>query len=124
MKSANPYIFVDQCVEVMTYYKGLFNCKVKNLQLDDSGKCFYGELHIGESIIHFSDTFGKTDAGNQVRISLVCESEDELKRVYESLSEDATITVPLQQTFWGGFHANLIDRFGIGWLLNYTQNSY
>ncbi|MFJ8237119.1 VOC family protein [Ureibacillus sp. NPDC094379] len=121
MKSANPYIFVDQCVEAMTYYKDLFNGKVMNLQLDDTGKCFYGELHIGESIIHFSDTFGKTDTGNQVRISLECESEEEIQKVYKSLSEGATITVPLQQTFWGALHANLIDQFGIGWLLNYTK---
>jgi PhnB protein len=122
MKSASPYIFVDNCQDVMEYYQGLYGGEIINIQKNDDGKCLHAELHVGNSTIHFSDTFGKIHEGDNVRVSLECESEEEIRRVYESLSIGAqTITAPLQDTFWGAIHANLVDQFGIGWLLNYQK---
>jgi PhnB protein len=121
MKSANPYVFVDNCLHVMEYYKGLFGGEMNNIQKSDDGKCLHGELHLGKSIIHFSDTFGKINQGDNVRITLECESEEEIRRVYDSLGQAGTITFELQETFWGAIHANLIDKFGIGWLLNFQK---
>ena len=121
MKSARPYIFVDNCQEVMEYYQGLLGGEISNIQKDGNGKCLHAELHFGNSIIHFSDTFGKIHEGDNVRVSLECESEEEIRRVYESLINGAQITAPLQDTFWGAVHANLVDQFGIGWLLNYQK---
>ena len=121
MKSANPYVFIDNCLNVMEYYQGLFGGDIKNIQQTEDGKCLHAELHLGDSIIHFSDTFSKVHAGDSVRITLECESEEEIKRVYESLSSEGRVTFALQETFWGALHANLVDRFGIGWLLNYQK---
>ncbi|WP_040206135.1 VOC family protein [Neobacillus jeddahensis] len=121
MKTASPYIFVDDCEKVIAYYKGLFGGEMTNVQKTDDGKCLHAELHLGSSIIHFSDTFGQTHQGDNVRISLECDSEEEIKRVYESLSQSGKITAPLQDTFWGAVHANVVDQFGIGWLLNYQK---
>ncbi|WP_066074742.1 VOC family protein [Neobacillus soli] len=121
MKSASPYIFVDNCLKVMEHYQGLFGGEITNIQKSDDGKCLHAELHLGNSIIHFSDTFGKIQEGDSVRISLECESEEEIRRVYDSLSKEGIITAELQDTFWGAIHANLVDQFGIGWLLNYQK---
>jgi PhnB protein len=121
MKSANPYVFVDNCEEVMDYYQSLFGGELTNIQKSDDGKCLHAELHLGNSIIHFSDTYGETHAGDNVRITLECESAEEIKRVYDSLSKAGKITAELQDTFWGAIHANIVDRFGIGWLLNYQK---
>ena len=121
MKSASPYVFVDNCLEVIEYYRSQFGGEITNIQKSNDGKCLHAELHLGNSIIHFSDTCGKTNKGDNVRISLECESEDEIRRVYDSLSKSGKITAPLQVTFWGAIHANVVDRFGIGWLLNYQK---
>ena len=121
MKSASPYVFVDNCLEVIEYYQSLFGGEITNIQKSNDCKCLHAELHLGNSIIHFSDTLGKTHLGDNVRISLECETEDEIRRVYDSLSESGKITAPLQDTFWGAIHANVVDKFCIGWLLNYQK---
>ena len=121
MKSASPYIFVDNCLNVMDYYQALFGGEITNIQKTGDGKCLHAELHFGNSIIHFSDTFSKVNQGDHVRIVLECESEEEIRKVYDSLSQGGRITLELQETFWGALHANLVDRFGIGWLLNFQK---
>ncbi|MFJ7725109.1 VOC family protein [Neobacillus sp. NPDC097160] len=121
MKSASPYVFIDNCKEVMEFYQNLFGGEITNVQKSGDGKCLHAELHLGSSIIHFSDTFGNTHEGDNVRISLECDSEEEIRRVYDTLSQSGKITAPLQDTFWGAIHANVVDHFGIGWLLNYQK---
>lgn len=121
MKSASPYVFVDNCQKVMENYQGLFGGEITNVQLDDDGQCLHAELHINNSVIHFSDTFGKIHEGDNVRVTLECESEEEIRRVYDTLSQGGEITAKLQDTFWGAIHANLVDKYGIGWLLNFQK---
>jgi len=121
LKNASPYIFVDNCLNVMEHYQSLFGGEITNVQKSDDGNCLHAELHLGNSIIHFSDTFGRTQEGDNVRISLDCESEEEIRRVYDILSKSGKITAPLQDTFWGAIHANVVDQFGIGWLLNFQK---
>lgn len=121
MKSASPYIFVDNCLEVIEFYRNLIGGEILNVQKSEDGKCLHAELTVGTSIIHFSDTFGQTQQGNNVRISLECDSEEEIRRVYQSLIVDGNITYELQDTPWGAVHANLVDQFGIGWLLSYQK---
>lgn len=129
MKSANPYLFVENCTEVMEYYRSIFGGEVKNVQLADGiemfkgqeGKCLHAELHLGVSIIHFSDVFGSVTKGNNVKITLEFESEEEIRNVYDTLIADGHASVELQNTFWGALHANVTDKHGIGWLLNYQK---
>jgi PhnB protein len=39
--------------------------------------------------------------------------------VFAALSEGATITMPLQDTFWGARFGMLVDKFGINWMFNF-----
>ncbi|KGR79919.1 VOC family protein [Ureibacillus manganicus] len=119
MKSASPYVFVDNCLEVIEFYRNILDGLIQNVQESEDGKCLHAELEVGASIIHFSDTFGQTQQGDNVRISLEFDSEEEIRRVYQSLIVDGEITHELQDTPWGALHANLVDQFGIGWLLSY-----
>ncbi|WP_228550273.1 VOC family protein [Salinibacillus xinjiangensis] len=58
MKSASPYIFTENCKEVMEYYQHLLGGEVKNIQMSDGiegfegqeGKVLHAELHLGESV--------------------------------------------------------------------------
>ena len=42
----------------------------------------------------------------------------EAERIFRSLSEGGTVTMPLQQTFWAVRFGMLVDRFGIPWIIN------
>ncbi len=61
--------------------------------------------------------------GNDVSLMLDCDSEEEIKAVYEKLSEGGKKTHPLEKTFWNALFGDLTDKFGINWLLNYQMEN-
>jgi PhnB protein len=56
--------------------------------------------------------------GNNMHISLEPETRAEAKRIFEELSEDGNVTMPLQDMFWGAYFGSFTDRFGINWMVN------
>ena len=40
------------------------------------------------------------------------------ERIFKSLSEGGTVTMPIQETFWAGRFGMLTDQFGIPWMVN------
>lgn len=56
--------------------------------------------------------------GNNVYISREPDTRAETERLYAALSEGGTVEMPLQEMFWGGYFASLMDRFGTRWMLN------
>jgi|HubBroStandDraft_1064217.scaffolds.fasta_scaffold00096_47 PhnB protein len=65
----------------------------------------------------FSMTVGVTDPeGFSITIGVTDPAEAE--RVFQALSENGTVRMPLQETFWAIRFGMLVDRFGIPWMIN------
>jgi len=60
--------------------------------------------------------------GNNMHISIEPETRDEAKRIFDALSADGNVTMPLQDMFWGAYFAEFTDKYGINWMIN-VQNS-
>lgn len=58
-------------------------------------------------------------AGNNFSISIGAESKEEADKIFNGLSSGGTVTMPLQDTFWGAYFGMFVDKFGINWLVNY-----
>jgi PhnB protein len=43
------------------------------------------------------------------------------QRIFQALSEEGTVTMPIQQTFWAARFGMCVDRFGIPWMVNCGQ---
>lgn len=71
----------------------------------------------------FSDVpEGAVIHGTNNYISLTCDSEEQVDRIYARLSEGAQkIQMPLGDTFWGSKFASLIDKFGTAWYLGWDR---
>ena len=54
-------------------------------------------------------------AGVSVSVSLP--TAEEAKRVWDRLSEGATVGMPLAETFWTPAFGALTDRFGTRWMI-------
>ena len=122
MKSASPYVIVDKVKETVEYYQRIFGGDIKILN-EHAGKVLHAELHLGSSLIHFSDPFGKTPASGNVKIIMQFENEDEIRSVYDALKADGQVTVELQDTFFGALHGQVTDNMNhIGWVLNYFKH--
>jgi uncharacterized glyoxalase superfamily protein PhnB/uncharacterized protein YndB with AHSA1/START domain len=60
--------------------------------------------------------------GNNMHISLEPDSREETKRLFDALSPGGTVTMELQDMFWGAYFGSCIDKYGINWMFNYSDN--
>ena len=40
--------------------------------------------------------------------------------LFAKLSAGGSVTMPLQEMFWGAYYGTWTDRFGVNWMVNYT----
>lgn len=62
----------------------------------------------------------RVDHGNGMHIQVEPDTREHTERLYHALSAGGTISMPLQEMFWGGYFAAFADRFGVHWMLNCT----
>lgn len=60
----------------------------------------------------------KVNAGNNVHINLMPDTRAETDRLFKGLSEGGTVTMELQEMFWGDYYGSCTDKFGVQWMFN------
>lgn len=120
MISASPYVIIENVKESIQYYQSVFGGEIKILN-EHKGKVLHAELVLGQSLIHFSDDYGRGAKTENVSIIMQMDSEQEAQRIYDQLVADGGIVqVELQKTFFGALHGQVSDtKNGITWVLNY-----
>ena len=129
-----PYLYFNgNCEEAYNFYfEALGGEKTDIMRYGDQGpevppevakRVMHTELKLGDNLIYFSDTSseGEHQIGSNVQINLNLDSEAEIRKVYEGLSQGATVTMELQDTFWGAIYGALVDKFGVSWSFNYMK---
>lgn len=130
MKQIVPEIYVKDCKNALEFYRGLFGGKIKNLQMSDDlplfqdtpGKVVHSELHVNSRcVFYFVDIFDpkRKNVGNMT-LMLHMDNIEEINRIYDVLQNNGTVGMPLQETYWGAWHAIITDKYGAPWALNYT----
>ena len=61
--------------------------------------------------------------GNNMTINLEPDSKEETQRLYDALSNGGTITMELQDMFWGAYFGTCTDKYGINWMFNFSENN-
>ncbi|WP_373470866.1 VOC family protein [Carnobacterium alterfunditum] len=56
--------------------------------------------------------------GNNVSVTLVYETAEETREVFDQLKVNGKIVMPLEETFWSPLYGNVIDQFGIEWQIS------
>jgi PhnB protein len=82
------------------------------------------ELPGGEMIMASDMIAGmgpKRVEGNNISISVHPDSRQEADRVFNALAQGGTITMPIADQFWGDYFGSLTDRFGVNWMVNYSD---
>ncbi len=55
---------------------------------------------------------------NNVSVTLVYETAEETREVFDQLKVNGKIVMPLEETFWIPLYGNVIDQFGIEWQIS------
>ena len=129
----NPYlIFNGDCKAAFTFYAESLNGNIEamltfgetpareHVPADLHNLIIHTRLTVGDQAIMGSDTTPDrpTDEMSGCSISLNVDSIAEAERVFSALSEDGTVQMPLEQTFWAARFGMLVDRFGVSWMIN------
>src|SRR5690606_30797262 len=56
--------------------------------------------------------------GNNININLQPDTRKETKELFTALAEGGTVTMELQDMFWGDYFGSCIDKFGVEWMFN------
>ena len=65
----------------------------------------------------------KVNFGNNVYINLEPDSRKEADRLFTTLAIGGKIEMPIQDMFWGAYYGSLVDKFGIRWMVNYSNRT-
>jgi PhnB protein len=142
MASINPYlIFNGNCEEAFLFYQSVFGGefpyigKFKDmppaegnpeLSEADGNKIMHVTLPIGDgSVLMGSDSnsaSGDVAFGQNVSLSINAKSKGEADKLFNGLSAGGTVTMPMNQTFWGAYFGMFVDKFGISWMVNFDEN--
>jgi PhnB protein len=61
--------------------------------------------------------------GNNMHISLEPSTRAETKRLFDALSKNGAVTMPLQDMFFGSYFGSCADRFGINWMFSCEEKA-
>ena len=120
--------FDGSCAQAMNFYKQALGGELEMSKVADSpmaskmppeqkDNVMHSRLSTDKIEIMASDMMGdsKLTRGNTMTLCLICESEQELKNLFDKLSQGANITQPVKEEFFGWF-ATLTDKFGVDWM--------
>lgn len=128
----NPYLnFNGQCEAAFNLYAKTLGGKITfkmthgespladSVPADWQGKIMHATLDLGDRMIQGSDAtpehFSKPHG---FCLSISTKDPAEAERLFTALSEDGTVEMPLQETFWASRFGMLRDQFGIPWMVN------
>ncbi len=128
----NPYLlFNGRCQEAFTFYAECLGGKIEAM-LPHAGtpaeghvppewreKIMHARLSLGEDVFMGSDAPpGHFEQPKGFSVTIQLTDPAEADRIFRRLSDGATVTMPIQQTFWATRFGMLVDRFGTPWMVN------
>ena len=61
--------------------------------------------------------------GDNIAVSLSGDDAEALRGYWQKLSDGGTVTMPLEKQMWGDEFGMCVDRFGVPWMVNITQQA-
>ena len=128
----NPYLsFNGQCEAAFQFYAQCLGGQLGaifryagsplagQVPADWQDKVMHGSVTVGEQVLMGGDVApDRYEEPKGFTLSIQIKSTAEAERIFDELSKDGGISMPLEQTFWAARFGMLVDRFGIPWQIN------
>ncbi len=141
MALINPNIhFNGNAEEAFTFYKSVFGgafakiARYKDISSpefpvaeNDANRIMHIALPIGKSnVLMASDVLESmgqvTENDNRNTISISAESREEADKLFNGLSAGGKIEMPIADGPWGPYFGMFADKFGVQWMVDFTQD--
>jgi len=137
MQAITPYLnFNGDAAEALDFYEAALGGQIVHKQTfgetqaeypspdSHKDKIMHALFRAGELNFMVSDCAPgavPVTAGSNISLALNFTDETSIAGAFEALAAGGTITMPLQDTFWGAKFGMVTDRFGISWMFNYDK---
>ena len=132
----NPYLsFNGECEAAFKFYEKCLGAKITFMMTFDGTpmadqappgwgkKILHATLDVGGQTLQGSDNPpGQYEEPNGMNVMLSLTDPLEAERIFNALSENGKVQLPLQQTFWALRFGMVVDRFGTPWMINCEQS--
>lgn len=129
----SPYLNFDgNCREAMDFYHSVLGGKLDMNTFGDyfpnepeerKDKIMHAMIQNDYLTLMASDTppGAEYNIGNHVALSLAGDDTDQLRKLWEALSEGGQVIMPLEKQIWGDEFGMFADKFGMTWMVNISQ---
>jgi PhnB protein len=139
MATINPHInFNGNAEEAFNFYKSVFGgeiatiVRLKDLSSpefpvaeNDANKIMHIALPIGKNSLMGNDvpeSMGRVNENeNRSKIVISAESREEADKLFSGLSAGGSIEVPIGDSPWGSYFGMFRDKFGIEWMVDFSN---
>ncbi len=120
--SVSPALAVEGAAEAIDFYKRAFGARERYRMPGPEGTVAHAELEIGDSVVMLSDPFPQSTVkpptqlgGTSVGIFVYVEDVDAVFQ--QAVDAGATVTMALDDQFWGDRFGTVTDPYGHSWSL-------
>ena len=131
----NPYLsFNGQCEAAFKFYQQCLGGNIQTIMTwgespmadqvpsEWRDKIIHATLIVGDTALLGSDAPpDRYEEPKGFSVTIQINDPAEADRIFQALTEDGTVTMPIQQTFWAARFGMCVDRFGIPWMVNCGQ---
>lgn len=136
MGSLIPYLNFDagKCFEAMSFYRDCLGGDYSAMRVKEMPEMaaqmppemgdaiLHSELKSGRIIIYGSDLNRETIVdGNAIQLCINCDTEAELRSLFDSLGAGGEVLQPIDDMPWGATYAEIRDKWGKNWLFNFQK---
>jgi PhnB protein len=130
----NPYVsFNGNAREAMEFYQSVLGGELNVMTFGESGvpdapadQVMHAHLHndVGFTVMASDTPPGMPYVpGQNIAISLSGDDAEALRGYFAGLSEGGSVNIPLEKQVWGDEFGAVVDRFGIGWMVDITAEA-
>jgi PhnB protein len=132
MMRLNTYlVFNGQCEAAFKFYEQCLGGKIEGMFTfagtpaaaqappDWQNKIMHVGLKVGDDLLMGSDVPPEHYKGSHgYSVNIAVEKAADAERIFQALSENGKVHMPIGQTFWAERFGMLVDQFGIPWMVN------
>jgi PhnB protein len=123
-QTVTPYLAVSDAAAAIDWYKRAFGARELSRMPAPDGKVMHAEIMIGDSRVMLSDVFPGSDVQHPRAVGTTTTNlhvyHRNVDRLWQqAIAAGATVTMPLDDQFWGDRYGKLTDPFGHSWALSF-----
>lgn len=134
----NPYLnFNGNTEEAFEYYRSVFGGEFamlmrykdgegcENMPESEQNLIMHVSLPLGSTMLMGTDmpkSMEQVTFGTNYSLCLSVDSRAEADRIFNELSKDGKVTMPMEDMFWGDYFGSFFDKFNVQWMISFNPN--